>query len=100
MSRVHRYQVTLTPLPEAGSNGGDTPPALVFTHHNHDDLVQITERVRQASGLDADSAAATAVGLKLLGGVMLSERDNPLFDGLRQPLRELIQALKALSKRG
>lgn len=100
MSRVHRYRVTLAPLLEAASDGGEAAPALVFTHHNHDGLVQIAERVRQASGLDADSAAATAVGLKLLGGVMLSERDNPLFDGLRQPLREFIQTLKALSKRG
>ncbi|MCY1461049.1 hypothetical protein D9M71_786670 [compost metagenome] len=52
------------------------------------------------SGLDADLAAATAVGLKLLGGVMLSERDNPLFEVQRQPLREFIQTLKSLSKRG
>lgn len=99
MSRVHGYQITLAPLLEAGDDG-ETAAALVFTHSNHDDLVQIAERVRQASGLDADSAAATAVGLKLLAGVMLSERDNPLFDVLRQPLREFIQALKALSKPG
>lgn len=99
MSRVHGYQITLAPLVEAGDDG-EAAPALVFTHRNHDDLVQIAERVRQASGLDADSAAATAVGLKLLAGVMLSERDNPLFDVLRQPLREFIQSLKALSKPG
>ncbi|WP_218568591.1 DUF3861 domain-containing protein [Pseudomonas sp. 2FG] len=97
MSRVHSYQVTLAPLPHEG--GAETVPALVFTHHNHDDLMQIAERVRRVSGLDPDSAAATAVGLKLLGGVMLSERDNPLFDVLRQPLREFIQELKSLSKR-
>lgn len=100
MSRVHSYQVTFAPLMGEGSDDGETPPALVFTHHNHDDLVQIAERVRQASCLDADSAAAIAVGLKLLGGVMLSERDNPLFDVLRQPLHEFTQALKALSKHG
>ncbi len=100
MSRVHSYQVTLAPLVVAGRADGEAPPALVFTHHNHDDLVQIVERVRRASGLDADSAAATALGLKLLAGVMLSERDNPLFDVLRQPLGEFIQTLKALSKTG
>ncbi|OGT58773.1 MAG: hypothetical protein A3E01_03775 [Gammaproteobacteria bacterium RIFCSPHIGHO2_12_FULL_63_22] len=99
MNRVHRYQITLTPL--LADDGADADaPVLVFTHHNHDDLIQIVERVRQVSGLEADSAAATAVGLKLLGGVMLAERDNPLFDGLRQPLRQFIQMLKALSKRG
>lgn len=100
MSRVHKYQVTVAPLVDEGGGGSKAAPALVFTHHNHDDLVQIAERVRQVSGLDTDLAAATAVGLKLLGGVILSERDNPLFDALHQPLCEFIQALKSLNKRG
>jgi hypothetical protein len=97
MSRVHRYQITLTQLLD---DAGEAAPALVFTHHNHDDLMQIVERCRQVSGLEADSAAATAVGVKLLAGVMLDERDNPLFDVLRQPLREFITALKSLNKHG
>lgn len=100
MSRGHRYQVTLAPLVEEGGYAGEAAPILAFTHFSHDDLVQIAGWVRQVSGLDADTAAATAVGLKLLGGVMLSERDNPLFDVLRQPLREVIQRLKTLGKHG
>lgn len=42
-----------------------------------------------------DSAAAMAVGLKLLSQTVLEHKDNPLFDGMRQPLREFMRMLKA-----
>ena len=36
-----------------------------------------------------------AVGLKLLSQTMLEQKTNPLFDGLRAPMREFIMTLKA-----
>ena len=50
---------------------------------------------RQSSGLDADSSAALAVGLKLLGQVVLEHKTEPPFAALLSPLREFITALKA-----
>lgn len=100
MKKGHQYQVMLMPVPDEQA-GADSRvrPALVFSHHNHDDLFEIVERTRMASGLEPDAAAATALGLKLLGSVMLSEKDNPLFDCLRKPLREFITELKARGAR-
>lgn len=96
----HQYRITLEPVgsdPSAVPKAGDP---LVFMHKNHDDLKLIVERARQTSGLDADAAAAMAVGLKLLAEVMLKQRGNPLFDVLRDPIREFIQSLKSRSTHG
>lgn len=90
MTRGHKYRITVMPLAE-----GSTDP-LVFMHENHDDLISIVERCRKSSGLDADSAAATAIGIKLLTEVMLQQRGNPLFEPLRSPVGEFIRQLKAL----
>jgi hypothetical protein len=48
-----------------------------------------------SSGVDADSAASLAVGLKLLSETVLQNKHDPLFDVLRAPLREFIQTLKS-----
>jgi len=74
--------------------GIDTGAALSFDHVNHDDIIAIAERVRATSRLDPDIAAATAIGLKLLGESMLRSKRDPLFDPLREPLRDVILALK------
>jgi hypothetical protein len=85
-----------------GADAPDAPDAtasLVFMHQNHDDLLLIVERVRKSTGLDCESAAATAIGLKLLAEVMLKQRDNPLFDALRTPMRQFIHTLKSVGER-
>jgi Domain of Unknown Function with PDB structure (DUF3861) len=94
MGRRHAYRVTLTPLTETGDLI-ESSDEVAFTHHNHDDIARIVALVRESSGLDADSSAAMAVGLKLLSQTMLEQKANPLFDGLRVPMREFITTLKA-----
>jgi hypothetical protein len=98
--KVYSYQVSLTELEHGGGRAKAAMVPLLFRHENHDDLSLIVERVQRTSGLDADSAAATAVGLKLLSEVMLRQRDNPLFDVLREPIGEFIRSLKAQTSRG
>jgi hypothetical protein len=95
--RGHTYHVTL-----AAHRQDDAIPAapLVFTHHSHENLAHIAALVRRSTGLDADDAAAAAIGVKLLGSVMLAQKDNPLFDCLRLPLREFIGKLKSLPQDG
>ncbi|PTQ07432.1 hypothetical protein CLG96_17995 [Sphingomonas oleivorans] len=84
----HSFLITVTPL-------GDERPAFSFSHVNHDDIIAIAGRVQAGSGLAPDIAAATAIGLKLLSEAMLRERQDPLFDPLRAPIREFTGALKA-----
>ena len=98
MRRSNKYQITVMPL------GGDAPgttestASLVFMHQNHDDLLLIVERMRKSTGLDSESAAATAIGLKLLAEVMLQQRNNPLFDVMRTPMRQFIHTLKSVGE--
>jgi hypothetical protein len=74
------------------------PPPLSFEAANHDDIVAIVQRVRANAGLEPDDAASVAIGLKLLGEVVLKQKDNALFDPLRPAIREFVGRLKALNR--
>lgn len=89
--RGHPFHITVT---ASGSSDQTSPRTLTFDHINHDDIISIAERVRERSGLTPDIAAATAIGLKLLGEAVLKEKRDPLFDPLREPLRAFVQNLK------
>lgn len=100
MNRVRKYRITVTTLMDEVTGLAAALAPLVFTHENHDDLTVVVDRVRKSSGLDADTAATTAIGLKLLGEVMLRQRGNALFDPLRSPLRDFIRNLKLMAAQG
>lgn len=93
-TRRNTYRVTLTPL-ASDADVKASLEAVEFIHHNHDDVARIVGLAQASSGLSAESAAAMAVGLKLLAETVLQHKDNPLFDGMRQPLRDFIQTLKS-----
>ncbi len=94
-SSGYTYEVSLRLVGERDGRAPEEPAALTFEHVNHDDIIDIVERMRRTTGLAPDAAAAAAVGLKLLGEVMLREKNNPLFDPLRAGLREFITSLKS-----
>jgi len=95
---TYSYRITVTPT---GVPKQDVTlrPALSFDATCHDDMIGIVERARATTGLNADEAAAMAVGLKLLGEVVLREKHNTLFDPLRSGIRDFIAGLKALGHR-
>ena len=93
-TKRNTYRVTLTPLASDTSVKASLDP-VEFIHHNHDDLARIVGVAQASSGLAAESAAAMAVGLKLLAETVLEHKENPLFDGVRQPLRDFILTLKS-----
>lgn len=95
-AKRNTYRVTLTPLASDASIQASLE-AVEFIHHNHDDVARIVGLAQASSGLNAESAAAMAVGLKLLAETVLEHKDNPLFDGMRRPLRDFIQELKSRS---
>ncbi|MGO4781335.1 DUF3861 domain-containing protein, partial [Lysobacter sp. 2RAB21] len=66
-----------------------------FEVDHRDELFAIVDKVRRSSGYADDEAAALAVGLKLLGGVMLDHRNDPLFADVQPALRAFIGNLKA-----
>ncbi|CAH2602995.1 conserved protein of unknown function [Rhodovastum atsumiense] len=96
-TRAYTYRITVTPTGTPRPEEAVRPP-LSFEVSNHDDILAIVERSRRLTGLPPDTAAAMAVGLKLLGEVVLQEKVNPLFDPLRGALRSFIGGLKALGR--
>ncbi|QGZ96123.1 hypothetical protein DSM104635_02981 [Terricaulis silvestris] len=96
-STGYTYQVSLQLLRARDGERPEEPATLTFEHVNHDDLFAIVERMRGSTGLAPDAAAEAAIGLKLLSEVMIREKHNPLFDPLRNGVREFIVKLKGLS---
>ena len=67
-----------------------------FCRGNHDDIFRIVRLQKDAGRFASDDeAAAFALGLKLLGEAVLRNRDDPLLQQLKAPLRDFIGALKA-----
>lgn len=94
MKRAHRYRITVEPC--SGPEEDATLPApLTFTAASHDDILAIIHRVQEQRGGDRDAAAAFALGLKLFGEALLSDRDNPLFTEIRPHFGAFMRQLKS-----
>jgi len=93
--KKHHYRVTVEHVGEDGISLNGAQPPLSFTARCHDDIFAIVERARQRGLFNADDAAAMAVGLKLLGEIVLENRQNPLFSELSQNLGAFIKKLKS-----
>jgi len=89
----HLYRVTVEHVEDAKGNAVEAPP-LTFEVRNHDDLFPIVARMRTRPIFEPDEAAALAIGLKLLGEVMLRHREHELFAPLRPHYTEFIKRLK------
>ncbi|GAB6124825.1 DUF3861 family protein [Humidesulfovibrio idahonensis] len=79
-----------SPMGEWNENGGTT---LCFQAAGHEDWFRLLGRAQQL-GLAEGGAPALVLGLKLLGGVVLANRDNVLFEELRPQLGVFMQRLK------
>jgi hypothetical protein len=85
----HRFRIKVERMDDA------TASPLVFEVINHDDIFTIVERVRAGTAFAANDATALAVGLKLFTGVMLNQRNDPLFASVQPALRMFIGNLKS-----
>jgi len=76
MRNAHHYRVTIEHIhPEEET----TIQSMQLALEERDDMFAIVDKMKQSSGLEANTAARFAVGLKLLGPVMMEQRKNPLF---------------------
>lgn len=91
--RNNHYLITVEKM-TAGTPDNRTPP-LKFHVEAHDEILALVERSRQRGDFDADTAAAFTVGLKLLGEVMLKNRNHPLFEELGPQFGLFMKRLKA-----
>ncbi|AZY49205.1 DUF3861 domain-containing protein [Bordetella avium] len=93
--KQHRYRITVEHLADAHGQPSTHAGPLQFETGNHDDILAIVERVKQRGDLDARSATAMAVGLKLFGEIMLENRSHPLFAAFRPHFADFMKHLKS-----
>jgi hypothetical protein len=96
MKMAKKYQFKITVEPVVSSEGREsTSQPLNFQVGNHDDILQIVQRMRQGTHFDENTATAFAVGLKLLTEVVLENKDDPLFAELKPAITAFMPKLKA-----
>lgn len=81
-------------LDKAGNTESETE-SMEFDFENHDDIFRIVQMLEQ-SGRFGDSVEVRrfAVCLKLLGGVMMDNRDNELFKDFEPAFGAFMRKLK------
>jgi hypothetical protein len=90
---MHRFRITVEAL-SPGAEG----ERVQFEVENHDDIVAIARRMNGRFELDEASSQAMAIGMKLLGEVVLKNRSRAPFDQVRPALGEFNKAVKAAGK--
>lgn len=68
---------------------------LVFEVESHDDILATVDRVRNAHVVSDEEAPPLAIGLKLLGEVIIRHREEPSFAELWSAVPAFIKRLKA-----
>ncbi len=89
----HRYRVTVEPVADPPA----APGAERFLHFeavNHDDLLEIVERVKGLHILPDSEVAEFAIGLKLFGKIVIRHRQDALFADLWPHLGNFMKRLK------
>lgn len=85
----HSYATTV-------EGAGEDGRRLFFLMHGHDDIMLLAEK----AGPDDPNKLRLLLGAKLLGGVLLEDRDNPLYKDFLPQFAAFMQALKASSEQG
>lgn len=72
-----------------------TPASMEFEFSNHDDIFRILQIIREKNLFDDEQqSVAFVLGLKLLGEVMLANKENELFSGFQPAFVDLMKKLK------
>ena len=85
------YRITVEPLPREGQPAKE---ALTFHATSHDDLLAIAARVEADPRFGSEIAPAFAVGLKLLGEVLLARRKEEPFAAMAEHFRQIMRIVK------
>ena len=67
---------------------------LTFDVPNHDNIFDIVKLTEQREGFTPEMAQRFAVGLKLMGEMMMENKDNPLFAELKPHFMEMMKVIK------
>lgn len=96
--KQHRYRITVEHLVDQNGAPSIHSAPLQFETGNHDDIFAVVARIQGRGDLPTESATAFAVGLKLLGEVMLENRQHPLFADFLPQFGQFMKQLKSGSR--
>lgn len=85
----HRYRITVEPLDALESAG-----SLQFQAESHDDILALADRV----GRNDERQLRLLVGLKLFSGVLLEDKDNPLYQDFLPHFGQFMKKIKGSVK--
>lgn len=85
----HKFKISVEHLEDQKGSPANDPP-LVFLAENHDDILALAAR----TGASGDKDRAFLVGLKLLGEVLLEDRNNPLYHDFIPHFGEFMKRIK------
>ena len=91
--KQHQFRLTLEHLADQDGQPVAAKP-LVFQAPNHDNIFDIVKLTEQREGFTPEMAQRFAVGLKLMGEVMLENKEHPLFAELKPHFMEIMKAVK------
>jgi len=90
----NRYRITIEEI----SSDADIPKTLQFELQDREDLFNVVENLNKGSGLEVSLATKVAVGIRLLGPVMMQQRKHPLFVDFMPHFKTFMQHLKGTVK--
>ena len=91
--KKHQFRITLEHTADKDGTPVLTAP-LTFDAPNHDNIFDIIGLMQEREGFTPEMAQRFAVGLKLMGEVMLENKDNPPFAELKPYFMEIMKAVK------
>ena len=91
--KKHQFRITLEHTADKDGTPVLTAP-LTFDAPNHDNIFDIIGLMQEREGFTPEMAQRFAVGLKLMGEVMLENKEHPLFAELKPHFMEIMKAVK------
>lgn len=93
--RAHEYEVTFNYLKDNKGEVVDKEP-IRFPFNNHDNIYKILDVLTEKKLFEDDSQTVQfAIGLKLLGDVVMKNKDKELFSELQPAFVEFMKKLKS-----
>lgn len=89
-----QYRITIEEI----DTDQESAQVLQFDFQDREDLFKVVDKLKQGSGLEADTATKVGVALRLLGPVMMENRKHPLFSDFMPHFKSFMQNLKSTVK--
>ena len=95
LKKKMKYKITVEEITEEGRLDNEK---LEFETVSHDNLFEIVEKLKHHPEFIDSDVASLGIGLKLFTGVMLKEKEKPIFKSLMPHFKEFMKELKGSRK--